>query len=348
MDNVTIANLKQTLVCEPTRNTGLPACPGGCSTPTGLSAASAQDVNLCTDSGVQVSWAQDAGNWGDGGSGTRTYDVLRNGSPIQTGIAYGTTSSVDTTGVNGTSYTYTVRYNNGCGSSAISGGAAASDQAPVCTASDPCHVAGTCDPWTGLCSNPPAPDGTPCSDGNVCTQTDTCQAGACDGANPVICVASDACHLAGTCDPGSGLCSNPQAPDGTPCSDGNACTASDVCTSGACGGTAVPPPSEVDDGVRLAKSGGGTDVTWNPALNSTVSDLVRGVIAALPVGPGGGDELCLADNTAATLYTDVVDPVIGAGFWYLVRGDGACGTGPYGFEGVNGVPGAPRVTTTCP
>ena len=30
-----------------------------------------------------------------------------------------------------------------------------------------------------------------CSDGNGCTQTDTCQSGACVGANPVVCTASD-------------------------------------------------------------------------------------------------------------------------------------------------------------
>jgi hypothetical protein len=81
----------------------------------------------------------------------------------------------------------------------------------VCTASDQCHVAGTCDPSSG-CSNPAAPDGTGCDDGNVCTQTDTCQTGVCTGANPIVCKAEDACHLAGTCAPSTGICSNPIAP----------------------------------------------------------------------------------------------------------------------------------------
>jgi hypothetical protein len=57
-----------------------------------------------------------------------------------------------------------------------------------------------------------AADGTSCNDGNACTQTDTCQVGVCNGANPVVCGASDACHVAGTCDPSSGSCSNPVAP----------------------------------------------------------------------------------------------------------------------------------------
>jgi hypothetical protein len=97
----------------------------------------------------------------------------------------------------------------------------------TCTASDQCHVAGTCDPSTGACSNPIAPDGTGCNDGNACTQTDACQAGACVGGNPVTCTASDECHVAGTCDTSTGACSNPNAQNGIFCSTG-------ICESGAC------------------------------------------------------------------------------------------------------------------
>src|SRR5439155_704926 len=113
-------------------------------------------------------------------------------------------------------------------------GACSADERRVGTASDQCHVAGTCDPSTGVCSNPTAPDGTACSDGNACTRIDTCQAGACIGTDPVVCSASDQCHVAGTCDPSTGVCSNPAAPDGTACSDGNACTRTDTCQAGAC------------------------------------------------------------------------------------------------------------------
>ena len=80
-----------------------------------------------------------------------------------------------------------------------------------------------------MCSNPKAPDGTPCNDGNACTgatgDADSCHAGMCNGGDPTVCSASDQCHVAGTCDPATGACSNPNAPDGTPCNDGNACTA---------------------------------------------------------------------------------------------------------------------------
>jgi hypothetical protein len=106
----------------------------------------------------------------------------------------------------------------------------------TCTASDQCHDAGTCDPGTGLCSNPARPDGSLCSDANACTQTDACQSGACTGANPVTCSASDQCHDVGTCDPGAGTCSNPVKADGTTCDDGNPNTANDHCTGGVCAG----------------------------------------------------------------------------------------------------------------
>ena len=51
----------------------------------------------------------------------------------------------------------------------------------TCSASDQCHTAGTCDTTSGSCSNPAKSNGATCSDGNACTQTDTCQAGACVG-----------------------------------------------------------------------------------------------------------------------------------------------------------------------
>ncbi|MFI5311801.1 MAG: SdiA-regulated domain-containing protein [Gemmatimonadales bacterium] len=113
-------------------------------------------------------------------------------------------------------------------------GACAGQNPVACAASDACHVAGVCDPANGACSNPAAPDGTACNDGNACTQSDSCQTGACVGQNPVACPASDACHVAGTCDPSSGACNNPAAPDGIACNDGNPCTQSDVCQAGAC------------------------------------------------------------------------------------------------------------------
>ena len=39
-----------------------------------------------------------------------------------------------------------------------------------CATSDACHVAGTCGPTTGACSNPVAPDGAACGAGQVCRE----------------------------------------------------------------------------------------------------------------------------------------------------------------------------------
>jgi hypothetical protein len=106
----------------------------------------------------------------------------------------------------------------------------------TCSASDQCHVAGVCDPQSGVCSNPPKNDGAACNDGNACTKSDTCQAGACTGASPVVCSALDQCHVAGTCDTQTGVCSDPPKNDGVACNDGDACTKTDTCQAGACKG----------------------------------------------------------------------------------------------------------------
>ena len=94
------------------------------------------DPDFCVDGGINVTWNQDADSWGDGGNGTRTYDVLRNGAALAagTGLAYETTSFTDTTGVNGVTYTYRVRYNNGCGLTANTSGTNSNDRP---TAPDP-------------------------------------------------------------------------------------------------------------------------------------------------------------------------------------------------------------------
>jgi subtilisin family serine protease len=124
--------------------------------------------------------------------------------------------------------------------------------AKACAAQDACHLAGTCDPATGACSNPAAPDGTSCSDGNACTQSDACKAGACVPGAAKTCAAQDGCHLAGTCDPQTGACSNPVAPDGASCSDGDACTQNDACKAGAC----VPGPAKTCQAVDACHGAG--------------------------------------------------------------------------------------------
>jgi formylglycine-generating enzyme required for sulfatase activity len=61
----------------------------------------------------------------------------------------------------------------------------------------------------------------------------------------VVCTTSGACHVAGTCSPATGLCSNPSAPDGAACALANATA---VCTDGACGVAACSGGSADCDG----------------------------------------------------------------------------------------------------
>jgi hypothetical protein len=140
------------------------------------------------------------------------------------------------------------------------------------------------------------------------------------------------------------------AADGTSCDDANVCTAPDSCTGGICSGIPVPAPAEVDNGLRVNRSGGTAVISWNLATGATSSAVLRGLVSALPVGPGGGDESCLNGNVPGNTlqWPDAPNPASGASFWYLVRGDNACGKGPYGFRAQNGTPTVARISTTCP
>lgn len=102
-----------------------------------------------------------------------------------------------------------------------------------CTPLDQCHVAGTCS--GGICSNPPALNGSACNDGNPCTKNDICTNGTCAGTS-YSCPALSQCQSGASCN-GDGTCTFANKLNGTACNDGNACTSSDQCTNGTCAGT---------------------------------------------------------------------------------------------------------------
>src|SRR5437867_677553 len=134
-------------------------------------------------------------------------------------------------------------------------------------AAGPCDVAEFCPGNGPTCPlDAKLPNGSPCSDGSLCTTGDTCQAGLCAGM-PVACPASDQCHVAGTCDPATGTCSNPVAPNGTACNDGNLCTTGDSCQAGACTGT--PVTCAASDQCHLA---GTCDPATGSCLNPPAAD----------------------------------------------------------------------------
>jgi hypothetical protein len=99
----------------------------------------------------------------------------------------------------------------------------------ICVASDACHVAGICDPATGLCSDPPAPDGTGCDDGDACTQGDACLAAMCTRGDPLTCNDDNECTH-DVCE--DGVCVHHPI-DGC-CLDDAQCADADVCTLDTC------------------------------------------------------------------------------------------------------------------
>jgi hypothetical protein len=170
------------------------------------------------------------------------------------------------------------------------------------------------------------PDGTPCNDGNACTQTDTCQGGVCTGANPVVCTPSDPCHAAGTCDAVSGACSNPAKPDGTSCDDGNACTTGTACTGGACGGGSLVLPPPVND--SLAFDAAGTTLSWSdPPGNWNV---YRGAHAK--GDPWAFNQVCFDPHNTTSSSLEASSPPLDTVFFYLVTHLDACGESTLGLD----------------
>jgi hypothetical protein len=187
----------------------------------------------------------------------------------------------------------------GCGSNA------SCDDANACT-NDVCLDA--------QCVRTPAPNGSVCSDGNACTQTDRCQAGACAGSNPVVCTASDQCHDAGVCNPASGVCSNPARPNGTACSDANGCTQADTCQAGACVGgnpvTCTASDQCHDAGVCNPASG----VCSNPARPdgtacSDANACTQADVCVMGACMGGNPVVCMASDQCHDV--GVCDPASG-------------------------------------
>ncbi len=107
-----------------------------------------------------------------------------------------------------------------------------------------CGPSGVCteqclDPSTGSCVVHAKADGTPCYDGNLCTQNEQCSNGVCGG-TAVVCTGTpvDQCHEL-TCDPNRGCVDQTKA-NGAVCDDGDPCTSDDSCKLAVCGGTPIP------------------------------------------------------------------------------------------------------------
>lgn len=105
-------------------------------------------------------------------------------------------------------------------------GGGAIDDCQACSVATGASSDGTCASLSG----------TSCEDGDLCTQSGTCESGVCEGSDPVQCAPPGECQEPGICDSSTGVCSYPASPDGTDCVGGG------TCEGGACvlpdGGTA--------------------------------------------------------------------------------------------------------------
>jgi hypothetical protein len=103
-------------------------------------------------------------------------------------------------------------------------------------------------------------------------------------------------------------------------------------------------PSGEVAGVTVTK-GGETSLSWTTLPGGTLNyDVSGGLLSLLRSAGSSSDASCLQANVATTSWSDPrVDPDVGDGYYYLVRGANACGPGTYGHAtgGAERVPGTP-------
>jgi len=176
-----------------------------------------------------------------------------------------------------------------------------------------------------------------CDDGNLCTVDGCDQAGTQCEFIPMICTALDSCHKVGICDPGSGICSNPVSPNGTLCDDGDLTTCGDSCTDGACAGGFVPEPAEIDNSLRLSRSGGMTTLAWDDPPGEF--NVYEGSI--VPGSPFDFDHTCVnPGGPVTTMGVDLPgDPPPTEVDYYLVTRIDQCRESSTGRDSI----GTPRV-----
>ena len=103
-----------------------------------------------------------------------------------------------------------------------------------CEDGNPCTI-NTCDPTLG-CQSMELPNGTSCSDGNVCTGEEICNDGVCSNPPDLDCDDDDSC-TSDSCTPPIG-CRNRRIPgcctSNADCADASPCTTNERCAGGQC------------------------------------------------------------------------------------------------------------------
>jgi hypothetical protein len=200
---------------------------------------------------------------------------------------------------------------------------------PVVCPSDQCHTAGTCTPATGMCTPEKLkPNLTPCDDGNPCTVSDSCLAGACNG-TAKACPWSDACNV-GSCNANSGACETKPVANGGSCSDGSVCTSGDVCTAGACvpGAAVCTGTTVVISELRTRGSGGAGDEfveIWN--TTAAAIDISGWKLRASSNGGTLSDRATVPANTMLPAFAHYLITNTGYGNTPMVTANLTYGTG---------------------
>ncbi len=183
--------------------------------------------------------------------------------------------------------------------------------AKTCVAAGPCEVA-ACDPANGDCKKASKPDGSACTDDNLCTQNDACNGGACKAEKTVTCPAGKAC-IELPCDPASGLCLAKLAADGSACDDGDACTAGESCKGGNCSFTGEKCNDQNPCTADVCEPGVGCKSTpidgeCNDGDLCTIGDACKSGKCA-PIGPKACDDKsdCSVDSCDAATGNCVND-----------------------------------------
>ncbi|HEX6836061.1 MAG TPA: hypothetical protein VF334_05780, partial [Polyangia bacterium] len=291
---------------------GTVSCGGACTAPDQCHTASCVS-NVCTSA------AKTNGTACNDGTACTTNDVCTNGTCGGSAVVCTASDQCHVAGTcnpstgvcsnpaasNGTA----CNDGNLCTTSDVCTNGACGGTATMCTASDQCHVAGTCNPSTGTCSNPAAGDGTSCSDGNACTMGDTCQSGTCTAGAAVVCPAGDECNNAATCTPATGCGSVTPKADGTACTNG-------VCKAGVC----TPASMSAD----MAGAGGGDMASGasDDMANGASDDMANGGAGGGGSGGGGGGGSGGKGGCSCDLGHDAPPPsplLLGLAALWLVR-----------------------------
>ncbi len=158
-----------------------------------------------------------------------------------------------------------------------------------------------------------------CDDNDLCTGASACDGGSCKGSQHKSCEAKDVCHTAGSCVPETGLCTEPFATAGTPCSDGSLCTVTDGCKDGVC---IAGLPVSCDDG-KVCTTDACSEADGKCAFTSISGCTVRAVptVETIECTDAGWAFSAAAGGFSASTTPAPIGPHLGA--CSLRLGDGA-------------------------